>query len=74
MQSTVYEIKVKGRLETATWCKWFDGMTVTLDENGHTVLLGPVPDQATLYGLLARLRDLAPPLLSVNMVEDDYYD
>jgi hypothetical protein len=69
MQPAVYEIKVKGRLEGDIWSHWFDGMTVTPGEKGETVLTGLVVDQAALYGLLARLRDLALPLLSVNLVE-----
>jgi hypothetical protein len=69
-QSTV-EIRVRGHLEADYWATWFDGMTVTIEENGETVVRGPVADQAALYGLLARLRDLALPLLSVNRVEPD---
>jgi hypothetical protein len=64
----VYEIKVRGRLGGDHWLGWFDGMTLAVDERGDTVLRGPVADQAALYGLLARLRDLALPLLSVNVI------
>jgi hypothetical protein len=71
MQPAVYEIKVKGRLEGDIWSHWFDGMAVTPGEKGETVLTGLVVDQAALYGLLARLRDLALPLLSVNLVESE---
>ena len=66
----VYEIRLKGHLE-ARWVKWFDGLTITLDENGNTLLSGPVADQAALHGLLKRVRDLGLPLLSVNSVEPD---
>jgi hypothetical protein len=48
---------------------WFGGLTVTLEENGETTLTGPVVDQAALYGLLRRIRDLGMPLISVNQVE-----
>jgi len=66
MQSEIYEIRVKGRLDGDNWAQWFDGMTVKGCENGETILIGPVADQAALYGLLSRLRDLALPLLSLN--------
>ena len=62
----VYEITVKGRLDGEHWSQWLDGIRVTAHPGGVTVIHGPVTDQATLYGLLARLRDLALPLLSVN--------
>jgi hypothetical protein len=61
-----YEIKVKGCLDGHRWADWFGGMSVTATEDGETVICGPVADQAALNGLLARLRDLALPLLSVN--------
>jgi hypothetical protein len=64
----VYEIRLKGHLE-ARWVKWFDGLAITLDENGNTLLSGPVADQAALYGLLKKVRDLGLPLLSVNPVQ-----
>jgi hypothetical protein len=66
----VYEIRLKGHLE-ARWVKWFDGLTITLEEDGDTLLTGPVVDQAALYGLLKKVRDLGLPLLSVNSVEPD---
>jgi hypothetical protein len=61
----VYEIRLKGHLE-ARWVKWFDGLAITLDENGNTLLSGPVADQAALHGLLKKVRDVGLPLLSVN--------
>lgn len=64
----VYEIRLKGHLETR-WVKWFDGMTITLDENGDTLLCGPVDDQAALHGLLKKVRDLGMPLVSVSPVK-----
>ena len=64
----VYKIRLKGHLE-ARWVKWFDGLAITLDENGNTLLSGPVADQAALHGLLKKARDLGLPLLSVNPVQ-----
>ena len=63
-----YEIRLKGHLE-ARWVKWFDGLAITLDENGNTLLSGPVDDQAALHGLLKKVRDLGMPLVSVSPVE-----
>ncbi len=64
-----YEIHVQGRLDPR-WAAWFDGMILTPDGNGTTVIRGRVADQAALHGLLARLRDLGLPLLSVAQVEE----
>ncbi len=63
--SFTYVIKVLGCLGD-DWAEWFGGLEVTTDEQGYTVLTGPIPDQAALYGLLAKLRDLGLPLVSVN--------
>ncbi len=63
-----YEIRLQGRLESR-WSAWFDGMTLTHGDDGTTVLQGPVVDQAALHGLLARLRDLGLPLISVRQME-----
>ncbi len=65
-----YEIRLRGHLE-ARWVKWFDGLAITLDENGNTLLSGPVTDQAALHGLLKKVRDLGMPLVSVNSIEPD---
>jgi hypothetical protein len=62
-----YEIHLRGRLDQR-WASWFDGMTVSTDADGTTLIRGPVADQAALHGLLARLRDLGLPLLSVTQV------
>ena len=63
-----YEIRLKGHLETR-WEQWFDGLTITLEENGNTLLSGPLADQAALHGILKKVRDLGLTLLSVNSVE-----
>jgi hypothetical protein len=60
----LYEIRIQGHLE-ARWADWFGGLTITLEENGHTLLTGPVPDQAALHGLLRKIRDLGMPLVFV---------
>ncbi len=69
-QQPCYEIRLKGQLDDR-WANWFEGMTITLDENGDTLLTGPVIDQAVLHGLLKKVRDLGLTLLSVNSVEPD---
>jgi len=66
--SQCYEIRLKGHLENR-WVKWFNGLTITLEENGDTLLSGPVADQAALHGLLKKVRDLGLPLVSVRPVE-----
>ena len=65
-----YEIRLKGQLN-ARWADWFDGMTITLDNNGDTLLSGPVVDQAALHGLLKKIRDVGLTLLSVNTVKQE---
>ena len=65
-----YRIRVKGNLDRR-WSDWFDGFTITAQANDETLLTGPVADQAALHGLLAKIRDLGLPLLSVRRVEDD---
>lgn len=64
-QADRYEIRLQGRLDER-WAAWFDGMAIDLEPGGVTVLRGPVADQAALHGLLARLRDLGLPLISVG--------
>ena len=63
-----YEIRLKGHLDTR-WAAWFDGLALSHDRDGTTVIHGPVADQAALYGLLQKTRDLGLPLISVNHVE-----
>ena len=60
-----YEIRVGGRLG-ARWAAWFDGLSLTLEDDGTTALRGPVVDQAALHGLLQKLRDLGVPLVSLT--------
>ena len=67
-QPMVYQIRVEGHLR-AEWAEWFEGLTITLEPDGTTLLTGPVVDQAALYGLLKKVRDLGLPLVAVNRVE-----
>ncbi len=66
--SLVYQIRIEGHIGQQ-WMDWFDGLAITLEEGGDTILTGPVVDQAALYGLLKKVRDLGLPLVSVNPVE-----
>ena len=69
----VYQIRLKGHLG-GQWTTWFEGLTLTLEDNGETLLTGPVVDQAALHGLLRKVRDLGMPLLSVNRLKPDQAD
>jgi len=64
----VYRIRIKGHLGQ-NWKDWFNGLAITLEENGDTLLTGPVVDQAALHGVLKKVRDLGMPLLSVNRIK-----
>lgn len=64
----IYQIRIKGHLGTQ-WTDWFEGLTITLEEDGDTLLTGPVVDQAALHGLLRKVRDLGMPLVSVNRIQ-----
>ena len=64
----VYQIRIKGHLGPR-WTDWFGGLTITPEDNGDTLLTGPVVDQAALHGLLRKVRDLGLPLISVIGVE-----
>jgi hypothetical protein len=72
-EAGLYEIRIKGHL-TDRWAAWFGGLTVTLEDNGDTLLTGPVVDQAALHGLLRKVRDLGVPLLSVIRMKSDQAD
>lgn len=65
-----YEVRLTGHLD-ARWATWFDGLSVTHEGDGTTVISGPVADQAALYGLLQRVRDLGLPLVSVTHIDTD---
>ena len=67
-QPIVYQIRMEGHLD-APWTNWFSGLTITLEETGDTLLTGPVVDQAALFGLLKKIRDLGMPLVSLNRVD-----
>jgi hypothetical protein len=72
-QPIVYHIRIKGHL-SRQWTDWFGGLFITLEDNGDTLLTGPVVDQAALHGVLRKLRDLGMPLLSVTHVDRDQTD
>ncbi len=65
-----YEIRVGGHLDSR-WAAWFDGLSLTRETDGTTIIHGRVPDQAALYGVLLKLRDLGLPLVSVTQVGPD---
>ena len=65
--SDTYRIRVKGHLDQ-TWSEWFDGFSIRTLATGETELAGAVADQAALHGLIARVRDLGLPLVSVKQV------
>ena len=69
----IYQIRIKGHLGDR-WTDWFEGVTIALQENGDTLLTGPVADQAALHGLLKKVRDLGMPLISVNNLDPNQND
>ncbi|MBK8904452.1 MAG: hypothetical protein IPM53_24955 [Anaerolineaceae bacterium] len=66
---TIYQIRIRGHLSQPRMA-WFEGLTITLDEDGNTLLTGSVLDQAALHGILKKIRDLGMALLSVNSVSE----
>jgi len=64
-EPSLYQIRLKGHLGPQ-WAAYFDGFTLTNSENGEALLTGMITDQAALHGVLAKIRDLGLPLLSVN--------
>jgi hypothetical protein len=68
-----YEIRLKGHLDTR-WAAWFDGLTLTRERDGTTLMAGLVVDQAALHGVLQKVRDLGLPLVSVTQVDPDKPD
>jgi len=72
-QPLVYQIRIKGHLGRE-WADWFGGLTLTREGNGETLLTGPVVDQAALYGVLRKVRDVGLPLLSVMCVKPGQAD
>ena len=68
-----YEVRIKGHLDMR-WAGWFEGLTITLEKNGNTVLTGPELDQAALYQLLRKVRDLGMTLLSVNLRKEETHE
>ena len=69
-ETVIYQIRIKGHLGQQ-WADWFDGLTITLVDNGDTLLTGAVADQAALHGLLKKVRDLGMPLIAVRRIESD---
>jgi hypothetical protein len=65
-----YEIRIRGHLD-ARWTAWFDGLRLTNESDGTTIISGKVADQAALHGLLQKVRDVGLPLLSVTQVDLD---
>lgn len=68
-----YEIRVAGQLDPG-WKEWFEGFTLTNDMQKHTILTGPVIDQAALHGLLRLVGNLGMDLISINMLNDAIHD
>ena len=72
-QPVIYQIRIRSHLGPR-WTAWFGGLAITLEDNGDTLLTGPVVDQAALHGLLRRVRDLGLPLLSVVRIDPNRGD
>ena len=72
-QPMIYQIRIEGHLGQQ-WTDWFGGLTITLEDNGESLLTGPIVDQAALHGLLKKVRDLGMPLISVNRFHPNQTD
>jgi hypothetical protein len=72
-QPEIYQIRVEGHLGDE-WAEWFDGVSIVREEDGTSVLTGPVTDQSALHGLLGKIHGMALPLLSVQRIEPDEND
>ncbi len=70
VRQEVYQIVVKGHLDSE-WSDWFDGLTITMVDNGETILSGPIVDQTALHGVLIKIRDLVLPLLGLSRIEPE---
>lgn len=68
-----YEIRLAGHLDQR-WAAWFDGLILTHEGDGTTVLHGQIVDQAALHGVLQKVRDLGLPLVSVAQLAPDQTD
>ena len=68
-----YKIRIKGHLHSR-WADWFDGLRLTNESDGTTIISGPVLDQAALHGLLQKVRDVGLPLVSVTSIDPDHPD
>ena len=73
IQAGPYEIRIQGHL-SARWAAWFDGLRLSNEPDGTTLIAGPVADQAALHGLLQKVRDTGLPLISVIQVGADQAD
>jgi hypothetical protein len=67
-EPVIYQIRIKGHLGHQ-WTNWFESLTITLEDNGDTIMTSPVADQAALHGLLRKVRDLGMPLISAIRVK-----
>ena len=65
-----YQIKIRGELDPA-WTEWFEGLALTHDAEGNTLLTGPIVDQTALHSMLLKIRDLNLKLISVNEIKGD---
>jgi hypothetical protein len=70
---SIYQIRINGHLDQR-WEAWFEDVTITLADNGETILTCEVVDQAALHALLTKVRNLGLPLLSVNRISSDEED